>query len=73
MKVADTKENLGKCMCGSCPTFNACMKEKMQGLFCALGKSSCGPASKGCLCGRCPLWLPNKLSGGAFCIAGAAN
>ena len=41
MKVPDTQENLMKCICGSCPTYNQCMKDKMQGFFCAREKSDC--------------------------------
>jgi len=73
MKVGDTRDKLMKCICGTCPTYSSCMKEGMQGLFCARGKSSCALAKRGCVCGKCPLWAPHSLAGGYFCEGGAAS
>ena len=73
MKVPDTKENLMKCICGNCPSYTECMKSKMEGLFCARGKATCEVEMKGCICGECPLASEYKLSGGYFCMAGAAK
>ena len=73
MKVPDTKENLMKCICGKCPTHNACMKERMQGLFCARGKSDCELTRAGCICGECPISTEYRLSGTYYCELGAAE
>jgi len=71
-KVEDAPENAERCRCPSCPTFDACMREKQQALFCARGNSDCVPAPVSCLCGECPVWAQYELSGYYFCIKGAA-
>jgi hypothetical protein len=38
MRVPDTKENLGRCLCKECPSYNGCMKDGMQGVFCSRGR-----------------------------------
>ena len=68
MKVPDTQENLMKCICGSCPSHNKCMKDKMQGLFCAREKSDCKIEKKGCICGQCPLFSEYGLENLYYCI-----
>lgn len=72
VKVPDTKENLMKCICGRCPSYNECMKEKMDGLFCARGKTDCALTRAGCICGECALYTEYQLSGGYFCDTAAA-
>ncbi len=71
MKVPDSQENLMKCICGQCPTYNQCMKDKMEGLFCARGKSSCDIEKKGCICGQCPLFSEFGLENLYYCLTGA--
>jgi hypothetical protein len=73
MKVPDTKENLMKCICMKCPTHNKCMKDNMQGLFCARGKSSCDFSKNGCLCGECPVGTDYKLKEYYYCEVGPAK
>lgn len=72
-KVADTKENLDKCVCGKCPTYDDCAREKMELLYCAKGVSSCALEEKGCICGTCPVHSENQLVSGYFCTKGAAE
>ena len=72
MKVPDTKENMMKCICVTCPTYNQCMKDKMQGFFCAKMKTDCKLDKKNCICSGCPIWGEFKLAGGYFCESGAA-
>jgi hypothetical protein len=72
-KVADTPENMQKCICGGCPSHNQCMKEKKQGLFCAAGKTDCELAKNGCLCGACPVASEHKLDKMYYCEIGAAE
>jgi hypothetical protein len=72
-KVPDTKENLMKCICGKCPTHDQCMKDKMEGLFCARGTSTCELNKQGCICGTCPLYAEFKLDSMYYCESGAAE
>lgn len=72
MIVENTKENLAKCICGNCPSFNECMKGVAQALFCAREKSSCDFDKKGCVCSGCPLTSENDLSSDYFCVSGVA-
>lgn len=68
-KPEDSQENMGKCICGGCPLYTDCNKEKMEGLFCARTKSQCEmDGKKMCICGNCPVFQENELSGGYFCI-----
>ena len=55
MSVPNTKENLEKCICKSCPTYSACMSDSKEALFCAVGKSGCTVNQEDCLCESCPL------------------
>jgi hypothetical protein len=71
-KVPDTEENLKKCLCGGCPTYNECMKGKMEGIFCARAKSDCDLTKDGCLCGACPLTSQYGLNEMYYCETGAA-
>ena len=72
-KVVDTTENLQKCICRGCPSYDQCMKDKMQGLLCAKGKTDCDLAKNGCLCGACPVASENKLDEMYYCEIGAAE
>ena len=72
-RVDDAPENAERCRCPSCPTYDACMREKTQALYCARGKSDCVPAPVSCMCGECPVWGQYGLSGYYFCIQGAAG
>jgi len=71
MKVPNTKENMAKCICGSCPTFT--QNSLNGGFFCAVGKSERVPEMKGCVCAGCQLWAEYDLSRGYFCIHGASE
>lgn len=73
MRVPDTKENLERCLCKECPSYNACMKEGMQGLFCARQKTNCDFERQGCFCGRCPISTEYALNNFYFCDTGAAE
>jgi hypothetical protein len=72
-KVADTQENAMKCVCGGCPSYNDCMKDKNEILYCARGKSGCDVQRKGCICGDCPLTAEYGLDKLFYCIEGAAE
>jgi hypothetical protein len=73
MKVDVTEQNRELCLCPSCPTYDVCMGGASETLFCGVGETSCDPASKGCLCGGCPVTSAYELSGGYYCLAGTAD
>ncbi len=58
------------CICGGCPTYADCNKQKMQFLFCSEGKSDCRMTQKGCLCPTCPVTPIRGLTKSYYCIRG---
>ncbi len=62
--VRDSEENRKKCICTGCPSYP---QECGGVLFCATGKSSCDVEVKGCICGYCPVYTENDLSGLYYC------
>lgn len=72
-QVPDIQETLQKCICGGCPSYNQCMKDNMEALFCARGKSSCEFSKEGCICGACPLTPEYSLDKMYCCEIGAAE
>ncbi len=65
--VPNNVENFQMCLCVNCPTYNTCMKEKEQRLFCSVGRTSCEVARNGCICGDCPVATEYRLAGYFFC------
>jgi hypothetical protein len=70
MKVPDTEDNVKSCICPSCPSYNDCMKQGMEGLYCARGKTECDLKRQGCVCPQCPVSREYQLFGGYYCIIG---
>jgi len=68
LKVPDTQENLMKCICGKCPTYSQCMKDGMEGLYCARRISDCDIERMGCICGQCPLFMEYDLDKFYYCM-----
>jgi hypothetical protein len=64
------EENKKKCICPRCPSYNACMKEKGELLYCASGKSACTVTMKGCICPGCPVTAAFGLKKAYFCVKG---
>lgn len=73
MKVEDTTENAERCVCPTCPTYNECMRNDSELLFCARGKTACMPTASGCKCGGCTVWGKYALGAYYFCMQGAAS
>jgi hypothetical protein len=73
MKVEDTDRNSSRCMCPGCPTYNDCMREQSQRIFCARGATDCDPDPQGCICGECAVWSEYGLGSYYFCTSGAAS
>lgn len=67
MKVPDTKEDAGLCICPNCPTYNECMEKGGQMLYCARERSDCEVIRQGCICGQCPIASQYLLSERFFC------
>ena len=53
MSVPNTNENMEKCICKNCPTYDSCMGEKNELFFCAAGKSGCKVNKNECICETC--------------------
>jgi hypothetical protein len=76
MSQAEIDEQMEKsrtiCVCGKCPTYTACMKEKNELLYCATGKSACREVPKrGCICLTCPITRALELKHAYFCVSGS--
>lgn len=76
--VTKNDDNMGKCACPKCPSYDDCMKKgmeegKMEGLYCSpeVGKSACEIKQAGCICGTCPVQIEHELTGGYYCVSGA--
>jgi hypothetical protein len=72
-KVPDTQENIQKCICGGCPSYSQCMRDKDEILYCARSKSDCQIVKNGCLCGACPLTSEFNLNKLYYCEIGATE
>jgi aldose sugar dehydrogenase len=74
-KVIKNQENLSKCICPKCPSYNSCATQKNELLFCAepLSARRCTFKRNGCICGDCPIHSENKLKKGYYCILGSAD
>jgi len=57
----------GRCICKSCSSYNECMGEREQELFCAVGKSHCTIERKGCNCSGCPIYVEYNLNMNYWC------
>ncbi len=75
MSESDQKKQIeqlkGMCICPGCPTYNSCMREKKERLFCALGKSACTVTKKSCLCPGCPVTSRMGLTMTFYCAEGS--
>ncbi len=73
MRPEDTESNASRCLCPGCPTYNDCMRDADQRIFCSRGMTECGPKGRGCICPECPVWADHDLSSTYFCMDGAAE
>jgi hypothetical protein len=69
--IPDTPEMLQRCICGGCPSYNRCMQDNQEGLYCARSKSECEFERSGCICGVCPLASEYDLDQLFYCATGA--
>lgn len=73
MRPEVTDANKSKCLCPTCPTYNSCMRDNGEGMFCGNGNTECDPKQQGCMCADCAVFAQYNLSGGYFCVEGAAS
>jgi hypothetical protein len=66
--VADTGDNMKRCICGTCPSF---MRD--EGFYCARGKSPNTITHRGCVCADCENCRECLLWGEYFCDYGFAQ
>ncbi|WAC05055.1 MAG: DUF2769 domain-containing protein [Methanoregula sp.] len=59
------------CICGKCPTYNDCAKEKTEILYCVTGKSACTLSKTGCICPACPITPMLGLKHAYYCTNGS--
>lgn len=71
--VPDTEENVKRCLCPGCSTYNLCMKNNKDTLFCSRGKTECNFKNKGCPCSGCLVWAEYRLDEFYYCERGAAK
>ena len=62
MLVPNTPENLKKCICTDCPTFEKNLKGIKEGFFCARGKTDSSVEEDECLCAQCQIDEEYKLT-----------
>ena len=66
--VADTKQNMERCIRGTCPSFPG-----DTGFYCAKGRSANAVERKGCNCAECANFKEFGLSKGYYCADGSAQ
>ncbi|CEA13868.1 MULTISPECIES: DUF2769 domain-containing protein [Methanobacterium] len=59
------------CVCRSCPTYDQCMTENSESLFCFLGKSQCEVDPAECICSTCPAHDNFQLKHELYCLKGS--
>ena len=72
MAVENTEANREKCACPACPSFDSCMSEAREALYCAAGTSACELEKLGCICASCVVHRQNALTAMYYCVIGAA-
>lgn len=75
IKVVKNKENLSKCNCPNCPSYNQCAREKFESLYCSsdVDRSDCNFKMAGCVCGVCSVHRENDLDSGYYCMKSSAE
>ena len=70
MKAVEMNKSL--CICGGCPSYNDCAKEKGEALYCSLGASpTCITNASVCICAGCPVTPKMGLKNQYFCTKGS--
>jgi hypothetical protein len=65
-------EQKDRCVCGGCPTYNECMREKGEIFYCITGRSPvCTFEKKACICPMCPVKVTLGLQKSYFYVRGS--
>ena len=60
------------CVCGSCPSYNECARNKNELGYCLVGKTrDCSIDEQGCICPDCPVTLELELKNTYYCTMGS--
>lgn len=70
-KKEEMTRNRSLCLCEKCPSYNDCMRDKGELLFCSLGKSSCKVEMIGCICPTCQVTRIMGLTHAYYCAKGS--
>lgn len=71
-QATTTVKQEDRCVCGRCPTYNECMREKGEIFYCINGRSPvCTFDKKECICPTCPVKFSLALRKTYYCIRGS--
>jgi hypothetical protein len=71
-RAAALIEQNKRCICGRCPTYNECMREQDELIYCIIGRSPmCSFEKKGCICPTCPVKEAIGLKKAYHCVRGS--
>ena len=59
------------CICRDCSSFNQCMGENKDALFCILGKTNCKSEIVNCMCSECPAYAKFQMKHNSYCANGS--
>lgn len=65
--VPNTEENAKRCLCPGCPTYNECMRNNNERIYCSRGNTECEFDEIHCLCGECPVWKEYMIKSFYYC------
>lgn len=65
--VPNTQKNADRCLCPGCPTYNECMRDNNERIYCSRGNTDCEFDEIDCLCGSCPVWHEYGLKSFYYC------
>lgn len=65
--VPNTQKNADRCLCRGCPTYNECMRDNNERIYCSRGNTDCEFDEIDCLCGSCPVWHEYGLKSFYYC------
>lgn len=65
--VPNIEKNAKRCLCPGCPTYNECMRNNNEHLYCSRGNTECEFDEIHCLCGECPVWKEYDIKSFYYC------
>lgn len=61
------------CICKDCSTYDQCMQDNREGLYCAYNKSPCLVKEQECICPACPIYEEYGMMYNTYCIKGSED